>query len=159
MRGRKSLEELKKLEWYNCADKLTFPTPCLFHFSFSLFVFFFFFFLFAFFLLFFMGYEHSIFLLLPSFIFFLLLSMPLIRKPALLYPPMSPCLFVFNSLQDALEINFSCPHGMPERRMGMAMGQDCELLAEVCGWINGAAKVPVWAKMTPNVTDISYVRP
>ncbi|CAI7791109.1 unnamed protein product [Closterium sp. NIES-54] len=33
---------------------------------------------------------------------------------------------------DAFEINFSCPHGMPERRMGMAMGQDCELLHEVC---------------------------
>ena len=32
---------------------------------------------------------------------------------------------------DAFEINFSCPHGMPERRMGMAMGQDCQLL-EVC---------------------------
>ena len=30
---------------------------------------------------------------------------------------------------DAFEVNFSCPHGMPERRMGMAMGQDCELLA------------------------------
>lgn len=56
---------------------------------------------------------------------------------------------------DAFEINFSCPHGMPERRMGMAMGQDCELLAEVCGWIHGAATVPVWAKMTPNITDIT----
>ncbi len=29
---------------------------------------------------------------------------------------------------DAFEINFSCPHGMPERKMGMAMGQDCQLL-------------------------------
>ncbi|KAK9785261.1 hypothetical protein WJX73_003853 [Symbiochloris irregularis] len=56
---------------------------------------------------------------------------------------------------DAFEINFSCPHGMPERKMGMAMGQDCEILQEVCGWINKAAKVPVWAKMTPNITDIS----
>ncbi|KDD75314.1 dihydroorotate dehydrogenase [Helicosporidium sp. ATCC 50920] len=56
---------------------------------------------------------------------------------------------------DALEINFSCPHGMPERRMGMAMGQDPELLAEVCGWIHERAKVPVWAKMTPNITDIA----
>lgn len=56
---------------------------------------------------------------------------------------------------DAFEINFSCPHGMPERKMGMAMGQDCELLGEVCGWINGAAKIPVWAKMTPNITDIT----
>jgi hypothetical protein len=53
---------------------------------------------------------------------------------------------------DAFEINFSCPHGMPERRMGMAMGQDCELLGEVCGWINAKATVPVWAKMTPNIT-------
>lgn len=57
---------------------------------------------------------------------------------------------------DAFEINFSCPHGMPERKMGMAMGQDCELLEEVCGWINAKATVPVWAKMTPNVTDITY---
>lgn len=56
---------------------------------------------------------------------------------------------------DAFEINFSCPHGMPERRMGMAMGQDCGLLEEVCGWINNKATVPVWAKMTPNITDIT----
>lgn len=56
---------------------------------------------------------------------------------------------------DAFEINFSCPHGMPERRMGMAMGQDCDLLKEVCGWINAKATRPVWAKMTPNITDIT----
>ncbi|KAI5077285.1 hypothetical protein GOP47_0007856 [Adiantum capillus-veneris] len=56
---------------------------------------------------------------------------------------------------DALEINFSCPHGMPERRMGAAVGQDCQLLQEVCGWINAKASVPVWAKMTPNITDIT----
>ena len=55
---------------------------------------------------------------------------------------------------DAFELNFSCPHGMPERKMGAAMGQDPELLAEVCGWVNAAAEVPVWAKMTPNVTHI-----
>ncbi|XP_047970947.1 dihydropyrimidine dehydrogenase (NADP(+)), chloroplastic-like [Salvia hispanica] len=56
---------------------------------------------------------------------------------------------------DAFEINFSCPHGMPERRMGAAVGQDCALLEEVCGWINAKATVPVWAKMTPNITDIT----
>ncbi|RNC80980.1 MAG: NAD-dependent dihydropyrimidine dehydrogenase subunit PreA [Phycisphaera sp.] len=55
---------------------------------------------------------------------------------------------------DAFELNFSCPHGMPERKMGAAMGQDSELLEEVCGWVNHAATVPVWAKMTPNVTHI-----
>lgn len=56
---------------------------------------------------------------------------------------------------DAIEVNFSCPHGMPERKMGAAVGQDCELLEEVCGWINAVATVPVWAKMTPNITDIT----
>jgi dihydropyrimidine dehydrogenase (NADP+)/dihydropyrimidine dehydrogenase (NAD+) subunit PreA len=55
---------------------------------------------------------------------------------------------------DAFELNFSCPHGLPERKMGAAMGQDPEILGEVCGWVMGAAKLPVWAKMTPNVTHI-----
>jgi dihydropyrimidine dehydrogenase (NADP+)/dihydropyrimidine dehydrogenase (NAD+) subunit PreA len=55
---------------------------------------------------------------------------------------------------DALECNFSCPHGLPERRMGSAMGENPEILEEVCRWVMGAAKVPVWAKMTPNVTHI-----
>jgi dihydropyrimidine dehydrogenase (NADP+)/dihydropyrimidine dehydrogenase (NAD+) subunit PreA len=55
---------------------------------------------------------------------------------------------------DALECNFSCPHGLPERRMGSAMGENPEILQEVCGWVMGAARVPVWAKMTPNVTHI-----
>ncbi|GHP07815.1 dihydropyrimidine dehydrogenase, chloroplastic [Pycnococcus provasolii] len=58
---------------------------------------------------------------------------------------------------DALEINFSCPHGMPERRMGAAMGQDCELLQDVTKWIADASTIPVWAKMTPN--DINITSP
>jgi dihydroorotate dehydrogenase subfamily 1 len=55
---------------------------------------------------------------------------------------------------DAFELNFSCPHGLPERRMGSAMGQDPEILYEVCGWVRAASSVPVWAKMTPNITHI-----
>ena len=55
---------------------------------------------------------------------------------------------------DAFELNFSCPHGLPERKMGSAMGQDPEILEEVCGWVRSASKVPVWAKMTPNITHI-----
>jgi dihydroorotate dehydrogenase subfamily 1 len=55
---------------------------------------------------------------------------------------------------DAFELNFSCPHGLPERKMGAAMGEDPEVLEEVCGWVMSAAKKPVWAKMTPNVTHI-----
>ncbi len=55
---------------------------------------------------------------------------------------------------DAFELNFSCPHGLPERKMGAAMGQNCEIMEEVCGWVAKASKIPVWAKLTPNVTHI-----
>lgn len=55
---------------------------------------------------------------------------------------------------DGFELNFSCPHGLPERKMGAAMGQDPDILGEVCGWVMAAAKKPVWAKMTPNITHI-----
>jgi dihydropyrimidine dehydrogenase (NADP+)/dihydropyrimidine dehydrogenase (NAD+) subunit PreA len=55
---------------------------------------------------------------------------------------------------DGLELNFSCPHGLPERRMGSAMGQDPAIMAEVSGWVKSATRLPVWAKLTPNVTRI-----
>ncbi len=55
---------------------------------------------------------------------------------------------------DAFELNFSCPHGLPERKMGAAMGQDPDILEEVCGWVKSAATKPFWAKMTPNITHI-----
>jgi len=57
---------------------------------------------------------------------------------------------------DGLELNLSCPHGLPERKMGSAMGEAPDILADVCGWVVAAAKVPVWAKMTPNVTRIEF---
>jgi dihydroorotate dehydrogenase subfamily 1 len=56
---------------------------------------------------------------------------------------------------DAFELNLSCPHGLPERKMGMAMGEDPSLVEEVCGWVMEKAKIPVWAKMTPNVGDVT----
>jgi len=34
------------------------------------------------------------------------------------------------------------------------MGSDCALMEEVCGWVNVRTKIPVWAKLTPNVTHI-----
>lgn len=55
---------------------------------------------------------------------------------------------------DALELNFSCPHGHPERGMGAAMGQDPARVKEVTKWVTEAVNIPVWAKMTPNITDI-----
>jgi dihydroorotate dehydrogenase subfamily 1 len=55
---------------------------------------------------------------------------------------------------DGFELNFSCPHGLPERKMGAAMGENPEILEEVVGWVMSVARKPVWAKMTPNVTHI-----
>jgi hypothetical protein len=31
----------------------------------------------------------------------------------------------------------------------------CHQLSQVCTWVNGVATKPVWAKMTPNITDIT----
>ncbi len=56
---------------------------------------------------------------------------------------------------DALELNFSCPHGHPESGMGAAMGQNPPMVEEVTRWVVEAVPgKPVWAKMTPNITDI-----
>jgi dihydroorotate dehydrogenase subfamily 1 len=56
---------------------------------------------------------------------------------------------------DAFELNFSCPHGLPERKMGAAMGENPDIVGEVTKWVTEVSKVPVWAKMTPNVTDVN----
>lgn len=55
---------------------------------------------------------------------------------------------------DALELNLSCPHGMGERGMGLACGQDPELVRNICKWVRSVTKIPFFAKLTPNVTDI-----
>ncbi|XP_055341631.1 dihydropyrimidine dehydrogenase [NADP(+)]-like [Paramacrobiotus metropolitanus] len=55
---------------------------------------------------------------------------------------------------DALELNLSCPHGMGERGMGLACGQKPELVEDICRWVRKAVKIPFFAKLTPNVTDI-----
>lgn len=55
---------------------------------------------------------------------------------------------------DAFELNFSCPHGMTERRMGSEMGEHPDLTEEVTGWVKEVSTIPVWAKMTPNITNI-----
>lgn len=55
---------------------------------------------------------------------------------------------------DGLELNFGCPHGMCERGMGSAVGQEPEVLKEITGWAKSFAKTPVLIKLTPNVGDI-----
>ncbi len=58
---------------------------------------------------------------------------------------------------DALELNVSCPHGMPSKGMGAFIGQNAELTGEVVAWVKEIARVPVVVKLTPNVTDIAFV--
>ena len=55
---------------------------------------------------------------------------------------------------DMIECSFSCPHGMPERGMGSAVGQDADLTYERAKWVAEAADIPVLIKLTPNVTDM-----
>jgi len=55
---------------------------------------------------------------------------------------------------DALELNLSCPHGMGERGMGLACGQDPEMVRNICRWVRSSIKIPFFAKLTPNVTNI-----
>jgi dihydroorotate dehydrogenase subfamily 1 len=56
---------------------------------------------------------------------------------------------------DAFELNLSCPHGLPERKMGMAMGEDPSIVTEVVSWVKEVSTIPVWAKMTPNVGNVA----
>ncbi|MGB3211346.1 MAG: NAD-dependent dihydropyrimidine dehydrogenase subunit PreA [Desulforhopalus sp.] len=55
---------------------------------------------------------------------------------------------------DGLELNFSCPHGMCERGMGSAIGQEPKIAEEITRWAKEAASIPVLVKLTPNVADI-----
>ncbi len=55
---------------------------------------------------------------------------------------------------DMIECSFSCPHGMPERGMGSAVGQDADLTYERAKWVAEAVEIPVLIKLTPNVTDM-----
>lgn len=53
-----------------------------------------------------------------------------------------------------IELNFGCPHGMTERGMGAAVGQDPEIAAMVVEWVMEAATIPVITKLTPNVHSV-----
>jgi dihydropyrimidine dehydrogenase (NAD+) subunit PreA len=55
---------------------------------------------------------------------------------------------------DGIELNFGCPHGMCERGMGSAVGQEPEVLKVVAGWAVKYSPIPVLIKLTPNIGDI-----
>ena len=55
---------------------------------------------------------------------------------------------------DGLELNFGCPHGMCERGMGSAVGQEPRVNERITSWAVHYSSVPVLVKLTPNVGDI-----
>jgi dihydropyrimidine dehydrogenase (NAD+) subunit PreA len=55
---------------------------------------------------------------------------------------------------DAFELNFSCPHGMPEKGIGMAIGTNPEISSMITKWVKEVSKKPVFVKLSPNVTSI-----
>ena len=57
---------------------------------------------------------------------------------------------------DGIELNFGCPHGMCERGMGSAVGQQPQVAEKIVGWVMEVAKIPVITKLTPNITDVTY---
>jgi dihydroorotate dehydrogenase (NAD+) catalytic subunit len=59
------------------------------------------------------------------------------------------------NLVDAIELNVSCPHAMGG--CGSAIGQDPNLTADIVRTVKKNVKIPVIAKLTPNVTDIVEV--
>src|SRR5687767_6321111 len=58
---------------------------------------------------------------------------------------------------DGFELNFGCPHGMSERGMGAAVGQVPDYTCQIVEWVKEASTIPVIVKLTPNVTDITYI--
>ena len=51
----------------------------------------------------------------------------------------------------AFELNLSCPHG---GLYGAAIGTDCAVVEDVVNTAKSVTSKPIWAKLTPNVTDI-----
>ncbi len=55
---------------------------------------------------------------------------------------------------NALELNVSCPHGSPEKHMGAFIGQNPNLVEQVTRAARKGTDLPIFVKLTPNVTDI-----
>ncbi len=56
---------------------------------------------------------------------------------------------------DGFELNYGCPHGMCERGMGSAVGQNPEVAERITSWVMEKATKPVIVKLTPNITNIT----
>ncbi|VAW05135.1 NAD-dependent dihydropyrimidine dehydrogenase subunit PreA, partial [hydrothermal vent metagenome] len=55
-----------------------------------------------------------------------------------------------------IELNLGCPHGMCERGMGSSIGQVPEMIEQTTRWVRDAVDIPVFTKLTPNITNILW---
>ncbi|MDY6779913.1 MAG: dihydroorotate dehydrogenase [Halobacteria archaeon] len=60
----------------------------------------------------------------------------------------------FEEHADCLELNVSCPHA---EGYGTDIGADPELTRRVTSSVVESVDVPVWVKLTPNVTDVTEI--
>lgn len=60
---------------------------------------------------------------------------------------------------DLLELNFSCPHGYPERGRGAAIGQNPDYATRITGWLATCTDItiPIVPKLTAAVADIRHI--
>lgn len=62
--------------------------------------------------------------------------------------------YSIDSGADAIEMNLSCPHGMSERGMGASVGQSPNIIKDLVSYVVNISSIPVFAKLTPNITNI-----
>ena len=60
---------------------------------------------------------------------------------------------------DLLELNFSCPHGYPEKGKGAAIGQSADYSAAITRWLSECSDItiPIIPKLTAQVADIQHI--
>lgn len=51
---------------------------------------------------------------------------------------------------DAIELNLSCNHGMPDKGMGKACSDSPIAVSNITKWVKSIAKMPVFIKLSPN---------
>jgi len=54
----------------------------------------------------------------------------------------------------AYELNLSCPHA---KKVGMAVGTDPEIINSIISCVKKSTRIPIWVKLTPNITNIISV--
>lgn len=58
---------------------------------------------------------------------------------------------------DILELNLSCPHGLPEKGMGQACCDIPKISASITKCVKDVSAIPVWVKLSANVTNLNNI--